>query len=530
MSSQRKRDKLVILSLAFNYHDSNIALSVDDEILASLELERLFRAKKIGASIPHMEVAARYLLERCGLDVSDVSYLVVNALNNQFEEGEYTADVQERSYTFLGRSFPAFVVRHHVAHAGFYYFSPFSNALIASCDGGGDNRERVAYFLGNGVDIERLLIDTSAHTSTKPYGQFSAYLYGQPFSEGKLMGLSGLGTLRDDLQKRVSAIFGDLRDVDFVSGQALLGRFFKGERGLAMRDPNACASLAACIQFEFTKRRVADVKSIFAPAYQNIVLTGGSALNLECNSLVFQDVTKNIYVPPSCDDTGIALGQCAVLIAKILRKKPRCVLPYLGVSESHENYSRTARRMRTYYNIENNPKSVAQRLANGELCLRHSGRPEIGPRALGHRSFLMSPVNVRNREIISTEVKQREWYRPVAPVVLEKDLSEYFVGGPSQSPYMMFSYTATERTKKEAPAVVHFDGTSRVQTIQKEQDAFLYQVLVEFKKLTGVGMLINTSLNLRGHPISNFLHDTFEIARKIHIKSFISSDYDERNA
>jgi len=525
---KRKQGNTIFLSIAFNHHDSNVALSIDDVIVASLELERLFRAKKISASITHMEIAARFLLEKFNFTISDVDYLVVNALNNPFENSTSEEDIRENEYAFLGRNIPTFILRHHLAHAGHYYFSNFSKALIASCDGGGDLGERVVYFIGDNLTIQRLLVNIDDHISTKPYGQFASYLYGEPFSEGKLMGLAGLSfKVSDVMLKLVSEVFPRLKNVDFVYGQTLLKNIFKSEQNLAKKDPLSCASLASAIQSEFVKRRVQDIKKVYRTKYENIVLCGGSALNLGCNSKIFEDVTKSIYISPNCDDTGIAIGQIAIIIAKEIGKRPRCKLPYLGINESSQQFELTKKGKEKIFEIENEPQKIAMRLSQDEIGICHIGRAEVGPRALGHRSFLISPLQILNKERISVEIKQRESYRPVAPIILEEDLQLYFQGGPARSPYMMFNYIANEEAQEKIPAVVHTDGTSRVQTVNKDDESFLRQILTEFKKITGIGVLINTSLNLNRQPITNFVYDTFEIARKINAKLFICSRYED---
>jgi carbamoyltransferase len=517
-----KKGKTIILSLAFNHHDSNIALSFNTRIVASLELERLFRSKKICASITHMEIGSRYLLENYNLTISDVDFLVVNALNNPFDNNYYFEDIRENEYIFLNKKIKTYIVRHHLAHAGFYYFSKFRKALIASCDGGGDLGERVAYFIGEKLKIKRNNVDTINHTSTKPYGQFSKFLYDEPFSEGKLMALAGLNSRTSiKLQRKVSKIYPSLKNVNFVEGQNLLNEHFKKYKGLALKDPASCSILASCIQKEFIKRRTIDIKSVFNFEHESLILVGGSALNLECNSTVYRSITNRLYIPPNCDDTGTAVGQCAIIIAKLFNKRPICNLPFIGLEEIPNDSYLTKKIKLCNFTIENDPCTIAVRLANNELCIRHFGRPEVGPRALGHRSFLMSPLLMKNRNIISINVKEREWYRPVAPIIIEEDLADFFTGGPSRSPYMLFNYKVKRLVKDRIRAVIHYDGTSRVQTINEKDDPFLYQILIEFKKITGLGMLINTSLNLKGQPLTNFLHDTFEMARKIQFNLFI---------
>ena len=515
--------KPVVLSLAFNFHDSNCALSIGNEIVNALELERLFRSKRFSASISHMEIAAKYLLKRNNITPQQVDHLVVNALNNPFDGIQSDDDVRETSYRFMGINYDSFVLRHHLAHAGHYYFSPYENALISSCDGGGDLGERVAYFAGTGIDLKRLEIDTTPHTSTKPYGQISAYLFGEAFAEGKLMAIAGLGIKSDSTMSLVSDLYPRLKNVTFKSGQQLLSRHLHSYQGSAATSPQDAADVAYAVQQLFVDRRVCDILKIFdGRMHQNLVIVGGSALNLACNTQIYSKITKKLYIPPCCDDTGIAIGQAAVVIAWLTGKRPTCQLPYTAIDEPKAERERYFSRLQIPCDIIYDAKAAALRIAKGDVCIAHIGNPEIGPRALGHRSFFAS-ADLIKKELVSCAIKKREWYRPVAPVVLEENLEDYFKGGPDTSPFMLHSYQAKEVAHKEVPGAIHLDGTARVQSINQNNNS-LYELLHEYRSITGNGVLLNTSLNLKGQPISNFSFDTLEIARKIHVGSFIFTD------
>lgn len=521
-------NQLIGVSLAFNFHDSNCVLSIGNTIVAMIELERLFRSKRMSASIAHMELAVNYLLHRYNLRSSQIDYLVVNALNNPFDQISSNKDIREATYSFLGKDHLTYVVRHHLAHAGYFYFSPFRSALICSCDGGGDLGERVTYFLGDNTSLERLDIEVSRHTSTKPYGQFSSFLYGEAFCEGKLMALSSFGATSERITELVNSLFSKLRNVIFSEGQCLLNETFQEFKGMAGYDPIQAADLAYAVQGEFVRRRISDIRNVFIPEYKNLVLVGGSALNLSCNTSILNEVTKNVYIPPCCDDTGIAAGQCAVVIANLLGVRATFNLPYMSVDENDLERTRYFSSASAQHNLVQDVTTAAKQLAEGALCLTHIGRPEVGPRALGHRSFLIGAGDIRQRECVSSIIKKREWYRPVAPIILAEDTTEYFFGGPNESPYMLYSYHATDRGKEFIPAGLHIDDTARVQTVTKEDDEMLYHLLREYKNITGVGVLLNTSLNLKGQPLSNFAFDTLEISRKINMKSFIlTNEYNQ---
>jgi carbamoyltransferase len=329
----------------------------------------------------------------------------------------------------------------------------------------------------------------------------------------------------------VEEIFPRLRNVAFTEGQALLASHFPEYKGMAKQEARRCADLAYAVQKTFEVLRVSNLQRMVAERHQNLVITGGSALNLNCNTAVFGSVCPNLYIPPCCDDTGIAVGQNAVAISKLLRVRPRAALPYLCLGENARNFSITKALYADRFSWESDPASAAKRLARDELALCHIGRPETGPRALGHRSFLMSAASDQNRQVVSEGVKSREWYRPVAPIVLEEDADDFFADGPRKSAYMLFSYRVTNRGRSLIPAVVHVDGTARIQTIGAQDEPYLYALLREYKRLSGAGVLINTSLNLKGQPIAQFLWDTVQMARKIHSSSFIiepGGDHDGR--
>jgi carbamoyltransferase len=141
---------------------------------------------------------------------------------------------------------------------------------------------------------------------------------------------------------------------------------------------------------------------------------------------------------------------------------------------------------------------LANEIANGKIVAWVSGESEYGPRALGHRSILADPRNFHNREILNFVVKNREWFRPFAPVVLEEEAHNWFEPG-DPSKYMLFTQKVLQPEK--IPAVTHVDGTARIQTINEEDNAPYYKLIKEFFKITGVPALINTSYNANGKPI-----------------------------
>ena len=161
---------------------------------------------------------------------------------------------------------------------------------------------------------------------------------------------------------------------------------------------------------------------------------------------------------------------------------------------------------------------LAQELANGKIIGWFQGRSEFGPRALGNRSILADPRNPHTRDIINHVVKKREWFRPFAPVVLEEYYKDWF-DFPIPSPYML--YTAPVKQADKIPAVTHVDGSARFQTINEKTNPNYYRLLKAFYKLTGVPVLLNTSLNGNGEPILETPEEAIEFFNNSHLDMIV---------
>jgi carbamoyltransferase len=223
---------------------------------------------------------------------------------------------------------------------------------------------------------------------------------------------------------------------------------------------------------------------------ENIVCMGGVALNCVANSRLFELGYKNIHIMPNPGDAGSSLGAAALHLYNTTGKKVNWNGPYLG------------------HNIEGSypVKKALASLKKGELFGIANGRAEFGPRALGNRSLVADPRGPKVKDKMNT-IKNRQKFRPFAPMILEKHVHEYFdmPGGITNAPYMQF--VAKCKKPEEFPAIIHEDGTSRVQTVNQKQHPGLYKLLSEYNKATGCPMLVNTSLNIKGQPIVNDVAD-----------------------
>jgi carbamoyltransferase len=236
----------------------------------------------------------------------------------------------------------------------------------------------------------------------------------------------------------------------------------------------------------------------------NLVYMGGVALNCVANSML-TDIFKNIFIMPNPGDCGSSLGAAALELYNKTGERVKWETPYLG------------------YNIEGKYpiKKALKSLKEGELFGIANGRAEFGPRALGNRSLCADPRGPDVKDKMNV-IKKRQKFRPFAPMILEEYVHEYFEmpGGISHAPYMQF--VAKCKKPDEFPAIIHEDGTSRVQTVRKEEHPDLHKLLTKFYEETGCPMLLNTSLNIKGQPIVNDEEDAKAFAQhygvKVHVR------------
>ena len=270
----------------------------------------------------------------------------------------------------------------------------------------------------------------------------------------------------------------DLSDLLYRNNHKGIGNYLPGAK-----DVDLAASAQALYEKELLKIINENCK------HKNLVFMGGCALNCLANSKI---ENKNIWIMPNPGDAGSSLGAAALAI----RRKLKWEGPYLG------------------YNINRpiNPKRVAEYLVSNSICGVSNGRAEFGPRALGNRSLIADP----RRDIKDTVnlIKRRQMFRPFAPAILEEFADEYFEGPMNE--YMQF----VAKAKHDYSSVTHVDGTARVQVVKQSCKSVIRPILEEFYILTGVPMLLNTSLNIKGMPMVNDESDATEFESKYNVRVF----------
>jgi carbamoyltransferase len=241
---------------------------------------------------------------------------------------------------------------------------------------------------------------------------------------------------------------------------------------------------------------------------KNLCLAGGVALNCVANGRMVREAGfDNVWIQPAAGDNGIAIG-CAYYGHLAIQKKTRTFAmkqATLGVEYADNVVQRAGNRLLLNRKIFNDPgqsicRESARLISEGNVFGWFQGRSEFGPRALGNRSILADPRRADMKDKLNKRVKFRQAFRPFAPIVLYERATNIFVGE-DESPFMLRAKHVRPEWKDRIPAVVHVDGTARVQTVRREHNERIYDLLMEFEKLTGVPVLVNTSFNIKGEPI-----------------------------
>ena len=380
-------------------------------------------------------------------------------------------------------------VKHHDSHAAAGYFtSPFTEATILTVDAIGE-WDTVSISTAEKVWIERKETIKYPHSIGILYSAFTHRCGLKPAEEEYiLMGMAAYG--KPKYKQKIYDQF--VEQSPFKLKKNL-------HRGLSDWEPNAdVMDIAASIQ-QVTEELLAGLWHR-ASRYgsKNLVYAGGVALNCAANRvLANMGLFDNIWIIPNPGDAGSSLG----CIAAHQKSRLKWQHPFLGHNIDGE------------YPVD----SLIKELKENKMVGVASGRAEFGPRALGNRSLLADPRGEDIKDLVNS-IKKRQKFRPFAPAILEEDVNEYFElpKGVKNTPYMQ--YTAACTHGKDFPAIIHYDNTSRVQTVRKTDNPGFHALLTEWKKQTGCPILLNTSLNIKGQPIVNDREDGKAFTNKYGVK------------
>jgi carbamoyltransferase len=525
-------EELLVRVLGLNavFHDPAAALVVDGEVVAAAEEERFSRRKHGKRPVPFStwelpELSARWCLQRAGIgpeDLDAVAYSYDPALAAPIGE-DLTADGWEGLRTLYAARAPLFLqtalpgldpavvtfVPHHVAHAASAHLAaPWPTSSVLVLDGRG---ERASHLAGRGVggELEILHAQELPHSLGLLYEEATEHLgFLRSSDEYKVMALASYGepTLLPELRRLVRATGDGGFAVEPIDWSALAKRVQPGDSWGAEH-----ANLAASVQTRL-EEVLLDLAHWLHARTGDPVLTmaGGVALNCVANSrLAAEGPFDDIWVQPAAGDAGTALGAAlhvAAQLGDVVHPMPGADLGRDFSDDDLEAWLTTARV--PYERPEDIAVAAAEVLAADGIVAWFQGRSEYGPRALGHRSLLAHPGHERNLERLN-DVKGREQFRPVAPMVLAERARELF-DGPLPSPYMLFTHRVAPEWVDRIPAVVHVDGSARIQTVDRTDEPLVARMLEAFSARTGLPVVVNTSLNTAGRPMVDDPRDALE--------------------
>lgn len=530
-------------------HNGSAALTSDGNIIYYIEEERLSRMKYDGNPFRSM---IHVLLSL------PINELVIGGTTNELHQLPWTG---EDSYTALVRKFNPNVKitkighLHHLGHAAnTFYGSGFETAAAVIVDGAGSLH--VEQIGDTGQTIQGYETETIYHCSyphefnavykrysngdgnssyydngiqefdgsvtiTKAYEAVSDYLGFGFIEAGKTMGLAPYGQFDENIPE---FFVNNKGNKNLLIPRYPAGAFIDENRYLILKrfmepsawhkDFNLVREIDKNLAWHVQRDTEEQMYNLIQKAHDitgetNIVISGGFGLNCVANYKYLKKFPNfKFYIDPISHDGGTALGlaRYAYYIHTQSTELKKLSTIFLGPPPSYDQLENIAKENpMTISSVT--AKDIASLITEGNIVALFQGRSEGGPRALGNRSILFDPRNVQGKEIVN-RVKMREWFRPFAGSVLAEDANDWFdMAGLDESPFMMYAVNVREDKVNIIPAVTHVDNTCRVQTVNEIDNPNFYQLIKEFKLLTDVPVLFNTSFNLAGQPLVETLFD-----------------------
>nr|AIF08923.1 carbamoyltransferase [uncultured marine thaumarchaeote KM3_33_G01]AIF08941.1 carbamoyltransferase [uncultured marine thaumarchaeote KM3_33_G02]AIF10854.1 carbamoyltransferase [uncultured marine thaumarchaeote KM3_47_A07] len=560
------------LGISCYYHDSAAAILKDGHVVAAVEEER-FSRKKFDDGFPRM--AIDWCLKEAGItpeQINSVAFYDKPVLKFERLLDNYIAVAPRGLYSFLNvipkwlhkrlwikeeikkhmRGYQGNIIfpEHHMSHAAHTFFtSPFDEAAILTVDGVGEwstssfgSAENTSIKLTNDIRWP--------HSIGMFYSAFT-YFLGFKVNEGeyKLMGLSAYGKpkyydliLNEILDmKNDGSLHLNLKYFAFTYDKVMTNQKFAELFGIPRREEDAKAEqihydIGASAQKVLEDIMLKMVNHVHKKTgMKNLCLGGGVALNGVANYRILKEGPfESVHIPPSPGDGGSAIG-CAQYLYYIHKKQRRIIVQdhakriqenvYVGPSFSNDEIRSFLEENNIDYEYltrEQLLQTTAKLISEQNVVGWYQGKIEWGPRALGNRSILADPRDSKMKDVLNEKIKHRELFRPFAPSILEEYVSEYFdLSIPS--PYMLF--VAKVKKPDKIPAVTHVDGTGRLQTVSREANPLYYDLINDFYKITGVPVVVNTSMNVRGEPIVNTPEQAYAMIIKTEMDYIMMGNY-----
>ena len=516
-------------------HDHNVSFFENGKLTKHLQLERVTRRKFDNS----LDREIHGLLKKEKLVNQDYDIVFVdNVIGRSFisDHGEirFEAPLNEDLMEGLekgicwwyGEKREAYILNHELAHV--YSCLPFfgnfrENSLLIHFDGGASLSNFSAWTYQNG-SLKRLefhwdlkYLSTLYNANALAFALIGAKEFDQHSVPGKLMGFASYGKYSAELENWL------VQNEYFQNIWSEKSIFFdklKKDWNISLKSFDQHHSflqdVAATFQHIFQRDFVRKVEELQNGSKTDFLyLSGGSALNILANTEIIQkELFKDVFIPPCTNDSGLSIGAGA-LVEQLKH----------GRVEQHSPYLNNWNLNTSSFNPNaDDIEELAHQLVNGKVIAICNGFAEVGPRALGNRSIIALANSTKIAKRVSEEHKKREWYRPVAPVMLEKN-SRYYTGLKNVhhlSKFMLLDFKILKNKAHEIEGVVHVDGTSRIQTIfSRGENPFMFDLLTELDEKHQIKALINTSFNIKGEPIVHTPDDAVQSARNMNLDGVV---------
>lgn len=560
---------MYILGIACFYHDSSATLLLDGKIVAAAQEER-FNRKKASSSFPIL--AINFCLKQADITIKDLDLIVF--YEKPYLKFERVIKDHLKNYPFslsnflrviphwlnerlslpieiekqIGYKGKVLYVPHHYSHASSAFFSsPFKQAAIITADAVGEY-DTLTIGIGHKNQIKLIKKLSYPDSLGLLYTTISTYLgFNANSGEGRVMAFAALG------EPKYLDIFKKIVHVKPDGSFQLDRKYFSFNRGSKMFNKNLEKILGPARDMgktyeENVEQRYFDIASSLQVLLEEIIvkianytykvtnqkrlcLAGGVFLNCVANTKILKETPfKEIFIQPAAGDAGGSLGAVLYTYHQFFNK-PRSTFQmkdaFLGPEFSEKEILQTLRKNQAIFKKLSNQtlvKLVAKKIYENKIIAWFQGRMEFGPRALGHRSILANACNKNIKKLLNEKIKHREWFRPYGILIPEDKVDKYFNEN-IKNPFMLMVGTIKENKKELIPSATHCDGSSRLQTINKDIHGLLFDVIEEFEKISGIPIMINTSFNDNNEPIVCNPQDAYNCFMKTDLDFLIMGNY-----
>ncbi len=540
---------MIVLGIGNLHHDPAACILVDGKVVAAAEEERFNRRKHSTGEDPVQ--AVHFCLKQAGLKPSDIQAVAHPSSPAAYDRHKWEyffrsfrkrpaqafkaivkcrprmrnfTEIPRRTLSAAGidpSSCPIHYIEHHVAHAASsFFFSGFPDAAFITMDGSGEFTATMLGYYGPDGRIHVLKEICVPDSMGFFYATMTDYLgFEHDDGEYKVMGMAPYGdpsrfNLDDIVSYRnrshwvnddyIYAVRRKRYDPTKWFSRKMVERFGPPREGDDLNEPYI--HIAAATQKKLEDITVRLMEDYLTEPLQRfggrLCFSGGCALNVKLNqALIRHPLVSRLWVQPASSDAGIPLGAAAMVAHAAGDRIEPMRHAYYGPDYTDEEIERVFRRSAYRISREKSITDAASRLLHkGQIVAWFQGRMEWGPRALGNRSILGNPTVRGTADRINEIIKFRENWRPFCPSILKEYGSE-ILDTTHDSPFMTFCFNVRDSWRSRIPEIVHVDGTARPQFVSKEQNPLYYELIQKFHALTGVPLVINTSLNRRGEPM-----------------------------